>query len=83
MKKEITLGQALSIIVSLLVVLIGWGVSVEVRLATAKTQITTILEMKQEVRETHDAVIALKTWSENYEKYNGLEKLMNSKHDTK
>lgn len=38
MKREITIGEALTILVVLLTTLIGWGVSVEVRLATMRSQ---------------------------------------------
>jgi hypothetical protein len=61
MKKEITLGQFLSIITGLLVIVIGWGVSVEVRLATSQTQtdvlINTLSKMDKMVTEIHEQVI--------------------------
>lgn len=57
MKKEITLGQALSMFFSLLVMIVGWGVSVEVRLSTLKLEIDNIIEMKTLVKEIHEQVI--------------------------
>jgi Tfp pilus assembly protein PilO len=39
MKKEITLGQFLTMALSLIVILLGWGISVEVRLTQMKAQV--------------------------------------------
>jgi hypothetical protein len=57
MKREITIGEALTILVVLLTTLIGWGVSVEVRLATMKTQTEALVEMAEKIDQIHEKVI--------------------------
>lgn len=68
MKKEITIGQAVSILVVLVLALVGWGVNVEVRLATLETQFETIIHMSDKVSDTHDAVIRIEEWIKNHDK---------------
>jgi len=68
MKKEITIGQALSILLVLVVALIGWGVNIEVRIATLETQFESIVSMKEDVEQTHDAVIRIEEWIKNHDK---------------
>lgn len=57
MKKELTVGDVLTI----LVIIIGWAVSVEVRIATANTKsealYSTVQEMSKQVKEIHEEVI--------------------------
>lgn len=57
MKREITIGEALTIVVVLVMSIIGWGVSVEVRLATHKMQIEATLKMEQKVDDMHKLLI--------------------------
>jgi len=57
MKKEITLGEFIATIAVLLIALIGWGVSVEIRLTTHRVQIETIMEMKVQINDIHKKVI--------------------------
>jgi hypothetical protein len=68
MKNEITVGQALTILVTLLVVLVGWGVSVEVRIGKMETELTlhkeTLNKIEVTVRETHTAAVKTATWVE-------------------
>ena len=68
MKKEITIGQALSIMMVLVIALIGWGVNIEVRMATLETQYDTMLKMDTKVSETHDATIRIEEWIKNHDK---------------
>jgi hypothetical protein len=68
MKKEITIGQALSILLVLVVALIGWGVNIEVRLATIETQYENMIEMRGTVSKTHEAVIRIEEWIKNHDK---------------
>ena len=49
MKKEITLGEFIGALAMLVITLIGWGISVEVRLATHRTQIEHILRMESKI----------------------------------
>lgn len=53
MKKELTLSDLLMV----LVMLVGWGISVEVRLATHKAQIETIEKMSEKVDVIYERVI--------------------------
>ena len=57
MKREITLGEAIATLLVVVMSMIGWGVSVEVRLATHKAEISTLIEMKQKIEEIHEKVI--------------------------
>lgn len=57
MKREITIGEALTIMIVLVMSMIGWGVSVEVRLATSKAQIETVLKMAEKVDDMHELLI--------------------------
>lgn len=68
MKKEITIGQAISILVVLVLALVGWGVNVEVRLATLETQFETMINMNNKVEATHDAVIRIEEWIKNHDR---------------
>lgn len=68
MKKEITIGQAISILVVLVLALVGWGVNVEVRLATLETQLETMINMNNKVEATHDAVIRIEEWIKNHDR---------------
>ena len=57
MKKELTIGDILAV----LVIIIGWAISVEVRFATAGTQtqavMKTVESMSKKIDEIHDQVI--------------------------
>jgi hypothetical protein len=68
MKKEITIGQAISILVVLVLAMVGWGVNVEVRLATLETQFKSLVEMKGEVKATHDATLRIEEWIKHHDK---------------
>lgn len=57
MKREITISEALTILVVLVMSLVGWGVSVEVRLATHKAEIETVLRMAEKVDDMHELLI--------------------------
>lgn len=50
----------------LVIALIGWGVNIEVRLATLETQYETMFEMKEKVSKTHDATIRIEEWIKNH-----------------
>lgn len=57
MKKELTIGD----ILTLLVVIVGWAISIEVRQATVKAQVnnsaSTITEMSIQLKEIHESVV--------------------------
>lgn len=57
MKKELTIGDVLT----LLIVIVGWAISIEVRQATVKAQVnaneSTVTEMAIQLREIHEVVV--------------------------
>ena len=57
MKNEITLGQLLTIVIPLILTVIGWGVSVEIRLAVYKMTVEDVIEMKQKIDEMHTQIV--------------------------
>ena len=57
MKKTLTISDLLT----LLVIIIGWAISVEVRLATHKVQIDSISTMSEQINEMYEKVIVNET----------------------
>jgi len=51
MKKTVTLGELLSIITIVVMSMIGWGVTIEVRMATEKAKEELTRETKRDVKE--------------------------------